>query len=59
MANRNISVGDEECNSQEVVCTSSEQSTDNISTDDPEPSEAVQQASPPPETDRRKLSLHI
>ena len=49
----NLSIPHEEF-SQEVAYISSEQATD-----DPEPSEAVQQTSPPPETDRRKLSLHI
>ena len=60
MAYTNISVSEHEEFSQEVIYISSEQSTDKINMmDDPEPSEAVQQTSPPPETDRRKLSLHI
>ena len=59
MANTNISIEHEEF-SQEVAY-SSVQPTDNISIshDDPEPSVPVEQTSPPPETERRKLSLHI
>ena len=41
----------------EVVC-SSEQSTDKMS-DDPEVSVAIEQSSPPPETDERKLSNKV
>ena len=58
MANTNMSIEYEDI-SQEVTY-SSEQSTDNISiSHDPEPSVPVEQTSPPPETERRKLSLHI